>query len=59
MSVTTHDRLLSSNIRAIQLGSDEAEGNRRGQGWLIVLGTSALLWTGIIVAVVGIAGLGV
>ncbi len=57
MSVTTHDRLLSTKIRAIQLGSDEAEGNRRGQGWIIVLAASALLWTGIITAVVGIAGL--
>lgn len=57
MSSTVQNRTFSSNARAIELDGRAAEGKRRAQGWLIVVGASAILWTGIIVAIVGIAGL--
>ena len=46
-----------SLISDTQLVGNSADGSRRGQGWIIVLGASAVLWTGIVVAIVGIAGL--
>ncbi|MBG6055827.1 hypothetical protein IWX81_002255 [Salinibacterium sp. CAN_S4] len=58
MTSTVQDRAFPTDVPAVTLESDAAEGNRRAQGWLIAIGASALLWTGIIVAIVGIAGLG-
>lgn len=58
MSSTVQDRAFSTDVPAVNLESDAAEGNRRAQGWLMAIGASALLWTGIIVAIVGIADLG-
>ena len=47
-----------TDVHADREDGDEAEGSRRGQGWLIAIGASALLWAGIIVAIVGIVHLG-
>ena len=47
-----------TDVHADREDGDEAEGNRRGQGWLIAIGASVLLWAGIIVAIVGIVHLG-
>jgi hypothetical protein len=57
MSGTAQDWTGHTQARSVPLEGDEAEGNRRAQGWLIAIGASAALWMGIIVAVVGIAGL--
>ncbi len=57
MSSTVHELPLLPNARAVELDGDATEGSRRGQGWLMVLAASALLWTGIIVVVTGIASL--
>ncbi|GGK96055.1 hypothetical protein GCM10007382_15410 [Salinibacterium xinjiangense] len=58
MSSTVQDRAFLADVHADPEDSDEAEGNRRAQGWLIAIGASVLLWAGIIVAIVGIVGLG-
>ena len=58
MSSTVQDRAFLADVHADSEDSDEAEGNRRAQGWLIAIGASVLLWAGIIVAIVGIVGLG-
>ncbi len=58
MTSTVQDRAFPTDVPAVNPDSDAAEGNRRGQGWLIAIGASAVLWTGIIVAIVGIMGLG-
>ena len=58
MTSTTQDRALQADVPTVHRDSDAAEGNRRAQGWLIAIGASALLWTGIIVAIVGIVSLG-
>lgn len=55
MSVTVRDHLSSSAVVAVR--EVEAHGRFRAQGWLIMLGASAVLWTGIISAIVGIAEL--
>ena len=49
---------MQADVPTVHRDSDAAEGNRRAQGWLIAIGASALLWTGIIVAIVGIVSLG-
>lgn len=46
-----------AQVRTVNPERDAAEGNRRAQGWFIVVAASVVLWVGIIVAIVGIAGL--
>ena len=58
MSSAVQDRAFLADAHADREDGDEAEGSRRGQGWLIAIGASALLWAGIIVVIVGIVHLG-
>ena len=57
MSSTVQHRPMRASEHAAESSGDESAISRRGQGWLIVLAASAVLWSGIIVAIVGIAGL--
>jgi hypothetical protein len=57
MTSTVQDRVFMAQVRTTNLERDAAEGNRRAQGWFIVIGASVVLWVGIIVAIVGIASL--
>lgn len=55
--------LMSSTIQYLPTSQaappmgDAVDRRRRGQGWIMVFGASAVLWAGIIAAIVGIVNL--
>ncbi|MGL4339045.1 MAG: hypothetical protein ACRCSP_01280 [Rhodoglobus sp.] len=63
MSTMVHEQRALFAVRSMNSVQDVAEGTRqaednlRAQGWAILVIASTVLWIGIIVAVVGIAGL--
>lgn len=57
MSSTVQHLSMPATARTAESSADASAISRRGQGWLIVFAASVVLWSGIIVAIVGIAGL--